>query len=57
MKGVGFEPVLTLQSAVAAHSWQRKPLVNLGPLTHRAGQETVLRVALHPGFRRVCTIL
>ena len=57
VKGVGFGPALTLQSAVAAHGWPRKPLPNLGPLTHRVGREAVLRVALHPGFRRECTIL
>lgn len=49
LKGVGFNPALTLQSTVAAHSWQRKPLPHLGPPTHRSGQEAVLRVAFHPG--------
>ena len=49
LKGVGFEPALTFQSTVAAHSWQRKLLPHLGPPTHRSGQEAVLRVAFHPG--------
>lgn len=49
LKGVGFEPVLTLQSTVTAHSSQRKLLAHLGPRTHRSGQEAVLRVAFHPG--------
>lgn len=49
LKGVGFDPALTSQSTVTAHSWQRKPLPHLGPATHRSGQEAVLRVAFHPG--------